>query len=189
MASFGIMEPSPQLTIPEPCPQRFTALTISARLWAGSAPPYTVCAGTILNPTTHAFLDDHGAFTQLDYPGASVTQANAINNAGQIVGTYNTTYGPHSFFYQNGVYTSIDDPNAVWTNATAINNHGVAAGYYQDGQLNTHGFLYKNGKFQTVDHPAASSTSLDGINDNGLIVGVWFHTNGLLDNFKGIPVR
>jgi probable HAF family extracellular repeat protein len=156
----------------------------------GFCPHSAVCAGsTVLNPTTHAFLDDHGTFKQLDYPGNTVTQANAINNAGQIVGTYATAQGLHSFLYQNGVYTNIDDPNAVWTNATAINNHGVAGGYYQDGQLNTHGFLYQNGKFATIDHPNASSTSLDGINDNGILVGVWFSRNGLLYNFKGVPIH
>jgi probable HAF family extracellular repeat protein len=149
-----------------------------------------VCGGTVLNPTAHAFLDDHGTFTQLDYPGAFETQANAINNAGQIAGVYNSVPGGlKSFLYQNGVYTSLQDPNAVWTNATAINNHGVVAGYYQDGQLHTHGFLYQNGKFVTLDHPDAGSTSLDGINDDGVTVGAWFHTNGLLDNFKAIPVR
>jgi probable HAF family extracellular repeat protein len=149
-----------------------------------------VCGGTILNPTAHAFLDDHGTFTELDYPGAYETQANAINNAGQIAGVYNDiTGGPNSFVYQNGVYTNIDDPNAVWTNATAINNHGVAAGYYADSNLRTHGFLYQNGRFTTVDHPNAGGTSLSGINDDGFLVGNWFHTNGVPDTFKAIPVR
>jgi probable HAF family extracellular repeat protein len=155
----------------------------------GFCPTNNVCAGTILNPTAHAFLDDHGTFTELDYPGSFETQANAINNTGQIVGTYGTTQGLHSFLYQNGKYTNIDDPNAVWTNATAINNHFVAAGYYADSQLNTHGFLYHNGKFTTVDHPNAGSTSLAGINDNGMLVGVWFTMNNLLYNFKGTPVH
>jgi probable HAF family extracellular repeat protein len=156
----------------------------------GFCPHSAVCAGTILNPTAHAFRDDHGTFTKLDYPGrVNETQANAINNAGQIVGTYADLTGLHSFLYQDGKYTNIDDPNAVWTNATAINNHGVAAGYYADRQLNTHGFLYHNGKFTTIDHPNASSTSLDGINDNGVTVGGWFPNNGGFANFKGIPVR
>jgi probable HAF family extracellular repeat protein len=149
----------------------------------------TVCGGSILNPTAHAFLDDHGTFTELDYPGSFETQANAINNVGQIVGTYGDLMGaPFSFLYQNGVYMAINYPGAVWTNATAINNHGVASGYYQDRQLNTHGFLYQKGKFTTVDHPNTNGTGLDGINDDGIIVGTWF-PNGGYANFKGVPVR
>jgi probable HAF family extracellular repeat protein len=156
----------------------------------GFCPTSTVCGDSVLNPTAHAFLDDHGAFTELDYPGSYETQANAINNAGQIVGTYGDLMGaPFSFLYQNGVYTNLNDPKAVWINATAINNHGVAAGYYADRQLNTRGFLYQKGKFATVDHPNAGSTSLDGINDNGVIVGGWFPNKGGIANFKGIPIR
>lgn len=152
----------------------------------------TVCSGSVLTPTQHAFLDDHGAFTELDYPGAVAgTQANAINNAGQIVGTYDTTTGPHSFLYQNGVYATIDDPKATWTSATAINNHGVVAGAYQEyqnGQLYVHGFLYQNGTFTTVDHPGTGVSNLTGNNDHGTVVGTWSSPKGLA-NFKGVPVR
>jgi probable HAF family extracellular repeat protein len=149
----------------------------------------TVCAGYVVNPTQHAFLDDHGTFTELDYPGPSIagTQANAINNAGQIVGTYSSLTGLHSFLYQNGVYTTIDDPNAVWTSATTINNHGVVAGFYQDGQLNVHGFIYQNGQFTTVDHPDTGGTGISGINDGGIIVGTWNPPKGGFANFIGIP--
>jgi probable HAF family extracellular repeat protein len=159
----------------------------------GFCPTSTVCAGTFVNPTAHAFLDDHGTFTQLDYPGmVDGTQANAINNAGQIVGTYGDLMGaPNSFVYQNGVYTNINYPSAVWTDATAINNHGVVAGSYQSyqhGQLFVHGFLYKNEKFETVDHPNTGDTGLQGLNDDRVIVGGWA-PNGGFANFKGIPIR
>jgi probable HAF family extracellular repeat protein len=155
----------------------------------GFCPHSAVCGGSILNPTAHAFLDDHGMFTQLDYPGnVNQTQANAISNAGQIVGTYTDLTGLHSFLYQNGNYTNIDDSNAVWTDATTINNHGVVAGSYQDGQVRVHGFLYHNGKFTTVDHPNTAATGIQGINDDGVIVGAWA-PNGGYANFKGVPVR
>jgi probable HAF family extracellular repeat protein len=151
----------------------------------------SVCAGYVINPTQHAFLDDHGAFTELDFPGVSIagTQANAINNAGQIVGTYSSLTGLHSFLYQNGVYKTIDDPNAVWTSAMSINNHGVIAGNYQDGHVNVHGFIYQNGKFTTVDHPDTGATGLSGINDDGVIVGPWAPPKGGFANFIGIPAR
>jgi uncharacterized membrane protein len=60
------------------------------------------CAGPSACPvgatalTTHGFLDNHGAFTQLDFPESQYTQADAINNAGVIVGAYDiNNTGPH----------------------------------------------------------------------------------------------
>jgi len=136
-------------------------------------PGEDACGG-LLNPTDHGFLDDHGNFTTIDFPGASGTQPSAINYAGVIVGSYDVgNAGPYSFLYRNGTFTNIDFPGANWTFAGAINNHGMVAGYYQDNKGQVHGFLYHAGKFQTVDHPNTSATGLTGLNDAGDIVGTW----------------
>jgi hypothetical protein len=37
---------------------------------------------------SEGFLDIGGAYTFLEYPGSSFTQALGLNNDGQIVGTY-----------------------------------------------------------------------------------------------------
>jgi probable HAF family extracellular repeat protein len=42
---------------------------------------------------THGFLDTGGSFTQIDVPGAKVTLARGINDAGQIVGTFENNPG------------------------------------------------------------------------------------------------
>jgi uncharacterized membrane protein len=146
-----------------------------------------VYCGGLLNPTDHGFLDDHGTFTTIDFPGASGTQPNAINYAGVIVGSYDVgTTGPHSFLYRNGTFTNIDFPGANWTFAGAINNHGMVAGYYQDSKGQVHGFLYHAGKFETVDHPNTSATGLTGLNDAGDIVGTW--NDPYNHPFIGFPV-
>jgi probable HAF family extracellular repeat protein len=62
---------------------------------------------------SHGFLyNPNGAtWTTLDDPLATNgTIAYGINDAGQIVGTYNTSTGTHSFIYSGGIYTTIDDP-------------------------------------------------------------------------------
>jgi probable HAF family extracellular repeat protein len=140
-------------------------------------------------PPTHGFLDDHGAFTTLDYPGAVATGAAAINDAGAIVGTYDIGLtGPHSFLYQNGFYINIDFPNANFTVATAINNDGLVAGYYTTTSGNEYGFEFQNGTFTTIEAKGATATVLNGLNDAGVIVGFW--NNGVTqETFKGIPVR
>jgi probable HAF family extracellular repeat protein len=145
-------------------------------------------------PTDHGFLDDHGTFTELDYPGTHrSTEANAINDAGQIVGVYDiNNTGPHSFLYFNGQYQNIDYPNGAATTASAINNNGVVAGTYTDQFGINHGFTYQNGTFHQVnDHPDAFDTTVTGINDKGIIVGIWLPNppkTGLY-NFIGVPVR
>jgi probable HAF family extracellular repeat protein len=146
-----------------------------------------ICGSAFGVATDHGFLDAHGTLTQLDYPGAQSTQANAINNAGTIVGIYNVNNsGPQGFLLQSGVYTNIDYPAATMTYPKAINNHGVVAGHYQDINFNVHGFLYQNGKFMTVDHPNTPETVISGINDHDIIVGNW--GNSYLP-IKGIPIR
>lgn len=155
----------------------------------GFCPGHQTCPseGGGITPANHGFLDDHGVFTQLDYPGAQYTEANGINDAGAIAGVYLvTSTGIHSFLYQNGLYTNIDMPGENWTIVSAINNLGVAAGVYQDRNLYVHGFLYQNGTFTTIDVPGATVSGIGGLDDAGVIVGAWSnaHRQG---NFKGIP--
>jgi probable HAF family extracellular repeat protein len=155
----------------------------------GYCPGNPACPPGIFLPPSYGFLDDHGMFTTLEYPGAVSTGANSINNAGTIVGVYDINLtGPHSFLYQNGVYTNIDFPGADITVAGSINNSGVVAGYYEDSMGAIHGFLYLNGKFETVNVPGALNTNLFGLSDQGVIDGTW--DNGvIMETFKGIPVR
>src|SRR3982750_1909361 len=40
------------------------------------------------SPIDHGFLLDKGNYTTIDFPGSVSTEANGINIAGQIVGTY-----------------------------------------------------------------------------------------------------
>lgn len=85
----------------------------------------------------------------LHFPGSRDTYANAINNLGQVVGTYydpvppfSEEPKPHGFLFSEGQYTSIDFPggNVFQTFATGINDWGEIVGYYLDGK-GQHGFL------------------------------------------------
>jgi probable HAF family extracellular repeat protein len=63
-------------------------------------------------------------YTTLDVPGSAVTQANGINDAGQIVGYYDAGGTSHGFLLSGGVYTILDVPGAALTNAFGINASG-----------------------------------------------------------------
>jgi uncharacterized membrane protein len=133
----------------------------------GYCPGQFSCPGGLL-PSAHAFLLDHGAYTTLDFPAATATQANAINDSGSIVGSYlDAALAGHAYLYQGGVFFKLDFPNSLWTVATGINNAGTVSGYYADLSAIVHGFIYRSGAFKRVDVAGASSTSLGGISNTG----------------------
>jgi probable HAF family extracellular repeat protein len=153
----------------------------------GYCPNNNVCPSGQSNPTDRGFVDNHGTFTTIDFPGAQATSAFAINNAGTIVGFYviNNT-GPHSFIYKNDTFTTIDFPGSSYTVATAINTLGEVAGLFASS-TGLHGFVFYNGSFAQIDKPNATGTSVTGINDRNELVGGWWPTIGF-KNFKAVPV-
>jgi probable HAF family extracellular repeat protein len=137
----------------------------------------------------HGFVDTRGSFTAFDVPGAQSTDGSGINDAGQIVGTFNVPPPPtggaarnHGFFRDsNGTLTTIEVPGAVDESAGGINNAGQIVGSFDaDVSLqHTHGFVrYTNGTFIQLDVPGAMKTSASGINDTGQIVGAFVDSAG-----------
>lgn len=92
---------------------------------------------------SHAFLYSDGAMADLGTLGGDTSQADAINNLGEIVGESEITpgdYMEHAFLDENGTMidlNSLVDPKSGWVlnEATAINGAGqiVGDGMY-DGQ-------------------------------------------------------
>jgi probable HAF family extracellular repeat protein len=122
------------------------------------------------------------AFTTLDVPNSTGTEAYGINDAGQIVGRYyDSNAHSHGFVFSNGVYTTVDVPGAFGTTVTDINNTGAIAGWYEDSNLSTeHGFIYSGGSYTYLSDPDpnnAGKTEITGINDAGQVVGTWQDAN------------
>jgi len=142
----------------------------------------------------HGFLLSGGTYTIIDdpleaggvIPGQGTgTDAEGINDAGQIVGYYYDSNGiTHGFLYNptgGGTYTTLDAPLATNTQALGINNFGQIVGYYTDSHGTSHGFLYNtNSKlYATLDDPsAATGTVATGINAAGQIVGYYTNASG-----------
>jgi probable HAF family extracellular repeat protein len=113
------------------------------------------------------------SFITIDAPGASNTDAYGINDASQIVGSYDTGDGPQGFLLSGGSYTTLNDPSIIdppigsghYTVATGINASGQIVGYYNNTPL-TRGFLYTNGNYTPIN-----GTFAEGINEAGQIVG------------------
>jgi uncharacterized membrane protein len=113
-------------------------------------------------------------FVTIDFPGASFTEASAINPAGEIVGTFLGLTGEHGFLLNKDVFTTIDDPVGFATSLLGINPEGDIVGSYNQGPSpGTHGFLLSKGRFVTIDFPGALFTFAFGINPKGQIVGYY----------------
>lgn len=113
-------------------------------------------------------------FITIDYPGATVTDLNGINDSGEIVGLATLAGGRRQGFrYNDGVFTDINYAGALRTEATAINSQGEVAGFFQDAGGQFHGFvLNQHDTFTVYDYPdATTGTFALGINPFGTLVG------------------
>ncbi|MDR3566903.1 MAG: hypothetical protein P4L43_02640 [Syntrophobacteraceae bacterium] len=174
------------------------ALLVAAPAMAGRAvaSPYTIAMlyGTSDNPAV---------------------QACAINNYGDIAGTYSSGSAnaqSRMFLYSAGAYFTLPDaPNAA-SNSTSplgINDSGgIVGNYYVSGSNSTngheYGFLYCYNTFFPLSDPnalpdsqGATWTEAHGINDQGAIVGVYrdsrdisypyLYAAGSFNPFPGAP--
>lgn len=120
----------------------------------------------------HGFLLDTD-FSNIDYPGASYTDAYGINNAGQIVGGYD---GAHGFLLEGSTFRVLDYPSGTQTQARGINDFGQIVGtYYSAGY---HGFRLVGSTFTSITYPGALDTYAYGINNTGDVVGTYSDSLG-----------
>ncbi len=105
-------------------------------------------------------------FTFIDVPGACSTSANAINNKGQIVGSYTLAPGgpPHGFLRQpDASYVSFDVPGNLTTSAREIDDagHFVGASLPDLGNDDEIGFVRSvGGGFATINPPGSTRTEV-----------------------------
>jgi probable HAF family extracellular repeat protein len=139
------------------------------------------------------FLKTGNVFTSIaPRAGVNGTQANGINDQGQVVGVFfDLFFVAHGFMYQNGVITTIDDPKSARdTQANGINNQGQIVGSFSDGNGIDHGFLLSKGVFTTFTHPqGAFGTRIRSINNNGDMVGEYTDSHSSSHGFmlsKGV---
>ena len=134
--------------------------------------------GSYLDPAgrERGFLldQDRNRFVQVDVPDARGTQAQGINDGGQVVGVYSDTGNPsvtgavlRGFLLDRGRYVRLDYPDAVSSQAQNINDRGQIVGEYQAADGTFHGYLWRHGRFRALATPGSAS----GINNRGEITG------------------
>ncbi len=101
---------------------------------------------------THGFLmRDRYHVIQLDYPGASMTQALGVNDSDEVVGVYQV--GTGNAAVTNGFtwtprrgFQTVDDPSGTMgTTINGVNDSGQLVGFYTDAANNTHGLIASPG--------------------------------------------
>jgi probable HAF family extracellular repeat protein len=129
-----------------------------------------------------AFLYSNGSMKSIDAPSVfpSGTEASAINDSGEVVGTgYFTSGNFHAFLYSGGKMQDLGPPGAYQSSAIAINNSGQIIGGYYVSAANAGEFVITNGKMTTLPVPSgASGVAGFGINDGGEIAGAIFFSSG-----------
>ena len=122
-----------------------------------------------------------GTYTQIDFPGAAVTEATGINKAGEIVGAYVDATGGHGFLLKGGTYTTIDYPGVQFSYAEGINDKGKIVGLAEPI-----GYLYDvaTQTFTTVQYPGAAFTYPFAINNAGTIGGAFEDADFVQSGFE-----
>jgi len=117
--------------------------------------------------TPQAFLYIGGTFSLLATPGTP-SAAVAINDRGDIVGSFESSDGIHSFLFSNGVMQDLGRPQV-----TDIDALGRVVGYYTPpGTANTlHAFAYLGGTFRDLGTLGGSGSVARAVNGAGLVVG------------------
>jgi hypothetical protein len=89
------------------------------------------------------FRNSNGALTfPLDFPGATLTLPNGVNDRGWMVGRYDFADNvDHGFFLRlPNTFISFDYPGATGTSLNGINKNGLISGRYTDAAGLRHGF-------------------------------------------------
>ena len=119
-------------------------------------------------------------YTFFDFPGATFTDAGALNDRGQVAGqAWDSSHAGllAAFIYdaRHLTYTTVSAPAGYpipWLNA--ISNSGTSVGGAATADWSDiRGFIHhRDGRYELIAHPASvGDTDLVGVNDEGIVAG------------------
>jgi hypothetical protein len=144
------------------------------------------------------YLHANGVTDFIPFPLGTLTSTGAVNDWGEVVGTYDSSGKTHGFFMSSThVFAQLDVPGATATTATGINNIGQITGNYvappetsgpSHSFIRCPDFLCPGGAiFYTIDEPGQAYTQASFINNQGIAGGSAFNPGGLQLGFIRVP--
>ena len=133
-------------------------------------------------------------FTSIEVPGATLTEAQGINAAGQVVGWYYTAAEGrlHGFVTEGTGFTTIDYPGAFHTDVRGIGPNGELVGNFSaedEPGVAYHGFRRDaHGAFTPVHYDGHKYEILQRILPNGTILGCR-HDDNTTSTMVGITIN
>jgi probable HAF family extracellular repeat protein len=180
----NVMKSQPEILNRRFC-RHLTAALLNVLFCVGFAGAQAVGGETQLD-TKQAPPPAGFTYKALNYPGATYTEAFAINDSGEVVGTYGTAEQyQNGFTYSKGAYSTL---NCVLENGTLladINNKGEIVGS-EAGNDNgdTLGFIWEgDGSCDPVTPNSLGTGNVWGVNDSGEVVGWYTNTSGNYESF------
>jgi probable HAF family extracellular repeat protein len=145
---------------------------------ANDGPFYSNPSGTIMFGT-HGDLGvsiSGGTVSPVTIPGASITLAGGVNDAGTLVGGYYSGIGmpEQAFSSSNGTVTTLGTLGGSSSYATAINRSGTIVGASNPTGVSTsHAFSFTNGVMTDLGAlPTSGGDSVaTAVNDSGVVIG------------------
>jgi len=141
----------------------------------------------------HGFIDGHGRLVRFDFPGTTgVTQAFAIDNAGDVTGVYTDAAGAFHGFERTsaGTIRALPSPPGAGAGAgqgtfpAGITDAGQIVGFFVGADGVAHGYAQSPaGRFTAIDAPGAGRAAGQGtfvfsVNDAGVICGGYVAASG-----------
>jgi uncharacterized repeat protein (TIGR01451 family) len=142
-------------------------------------PAQSIIGNVIVYNLEHAFYYHGGSLIDLTPLSDYYSNANSINDSGQIVGGYNDPNGSgfdHAFLYQNGSLTDLapNDGTGRSSEAAIINASGQVVGRMLTSPAynSWYGFYWSNNAIKTfLPAPSGDYNRINGMNDAGQVVG------------------
>lgn len=141
-----------------------------------------LCVAAIVAATQPTYAQSMYTITDIGgFSGEQMSRAFGINNAGEVVGQFDSSSGnTHAFLYSNGAFSDLGTLGGPSSAAFAINNSGVIVGASQSSQSNgglVQAFAYTPGIGMTNIIPPGYQGAALSVNDSGVVVGSYHSGN------------